>query len=153
MLSEHSSDHGARGIIINHPTKTKVGELLSDPGLAPLRDLPIHRGGPLSTGELTFSSFTIADGNRLVYRPSISAKTAAGLMVGGEHIVRATVGHSAWSPGQLEDELQRNTWITLRPTNELLAMQHDISLWKKLLKGISPYHDLLSQAPQHPLLN
>lgn len=153
MLSEHSATEGAHGIIINHPTVTTVGDLLADPGFAPLRSLPIHKGGPLSTGELTFSCFTLAGGNRLVYRPSISAQTASGLMSSEVHIVRATIGHSAWSPGQLEDELQRNTWITLRPSNKLLAMQHDLSLWKNLLKGISPYHDLLSQAPQHPFLN
>jgi putative transcriptional regulator len=153
MLCEHSAADGAHGIIINHPTGTTVGELLSDPGFAPLRSLAIHRGGPLSTGELTFSCFTMADGNRLVYRSNISAQNAAKLMSSEEHIVRATIGHSAWSPGQLEDELKRNTWITLRPSNELLNMQHDISLWKNLLKGISPYHDLLSQAPQNPSLN
>jgi len=153
MLSEHSATSGAHGIILNHPTGTTVGELLPDPCFAPLRNLPIHRGGPLSTGELTFSCFTVVDGNRLVYRPNISAQTAAGLISSAEHIVRATVGHSAWSPGQLENELQRNTWITLRPSNELLAMEHDVTLWKNLLKGISPYHFMLSQAPQNPLLN
>jgi putative transcriptional regulator len=153
MLCEHSAAGGAHGIIINQPTGKTVGDLLSDPGFTSLRSLPIHRGGPVSTGELTFSCFTIAAGNGLVCRPSISAQAAAGLMSSDGHIVRATIGHSAWSPGQLENELQRNTWITLRPSNELLAMQHDISLWKNLLKGISPYHDLLSQAPQHPFLN
>lgn len=153
MLCEHSSADGAHGIIINHPTSTTVGELLADPGFAPLRNLPIHKGGPLSTGELTFSCFTMVEKNRLVYRPNISAQTAADLILSEEHIVRATIGHSAWSPGQLENELQRNTWITLRPSKELLTMRHDVSLWKNLLKGISPYHDLLSQAPHNPFLN
>ena len=134
MLSEHSATDGAHGVIINHPTETTVGELLSGSGFSSLRSLRIHRGGPLSTGELTFSCFSRAPGNRLVYRPSISAETASGLMSSDGHIVRATIGHSAWSPGQLEDELQRNTWITLRPSNELLAMRHDVSLWKNLLK-------------------
>jgi putative transcriptional regulator len=153
MLNEHSAAEGAYGTIINHPSGTTVGELLTDPGFAPLRDLPIHRGGPLSAGELTFSCFSMVNGNRLVYRANISAQTAADLISADEHIVRATIGHSAWSPGQLENELKRNTWITLNPSNELLAMEHDVSLWKNLLKGISPYHHLLSQAPQNPFLN
>lgn len=153
MLCEHTSDTGAHGVIINHPTGTTVGELLSDPGFAPLSHLPIHKGGPLSTGELAFSCFSMIGGNRLRYLPQISAETAADLINRKGHIVRATIGHSAWSPGQLENELQRNTWITLRPPGGLLAMKHDFTLWQNLLKGISPYHDLLSQAPQQPFLN
>jgi putative transcriptional regulator len=69
------------------------------------------------------------------------------------HLVQAIVGHSAWSPGQLEDEIDRNTWITLDPPKDFLSHPHDLSLWKRLLSGISPYHALISQAPKNPMLN
>jgi len=153
MLFEHSAASGAHGIIINHPTGTTVGDLLKDTEFTPLAHLPVHRGGPLSAGELAFSSFTMAKGTTIRYQPHISIETASGLINSKDHIVRATIGYSAWSPGQLEDELQRNTWITLRPPPNLILMEHDITLWRTLLGGISPYHNLLSQAPQNPLLN
>lgn len=153
LLAEHSSDTGAFGAIINHPSETTVGDLIPHLKSTPLAHLPIYRGGPLSTGELTFSSLTWSPENGVVYLTRISAGAAA-QMVGKEgNVVQATVGHSAWAPGQLENELLGNTWITLKPVASLVTDDHDLDLWKRLLSDISPYHALLSQAPRNPLLN
>ncbi|MEP2775011.1 MAG: YqgE/AlgH family protein [Luteolibacter sp.] len=153
LIAEHSSSEGAIGTIINHCTETTVGDVLPDPAFAALHHLPIHHGGPVSTGELSFSSFSWANSKSLDYAPRISAKHASELILTGHHIVRATVGHSGWAAGQLEDELKRNTWITLRPSAALFNHPHDLSLWTDLLKGISPYHHLLAEAPKNPFLN
>lgn len=153
LIAEHSTKDGAIGTIINHRTEATVGQLLPDPAFSALHHLPIHCGGPVSTSELSFSSFSWANSKSLDYAPRISAKHASQLVASGKHIIRATVGHSGWSPGQLEDELRRNTWITLCPSAALLNHPHDLSLWTDLLKGISPYHHLLAEAPQNPLLN
>jgi putative transcriptional regulator len=153
LIAEHSSTEGAIGTIINHCTPTSVGDILPDPAFSALHHLPVHHGGPVSTGELSFSAFSWANTKSLDYAPRISAKHASELVASGKHIVRATVGHSGWSPGQLEDELKRNTWITLRPSAALFNHPHDLSLWTDLLKGISPYHHLLAEAPKNPFLN
>lgn len=153
MLSEHSSTEGATGAIINHRTETTVGELLPEPEFKALRKLHVHHGGPLATDELTFSALSWNETGGMRYRQRISAETAAKLVGLPGHVVRACIGHSAWSPGQLESELTRNTWITLKPDLSLLTLPHDLSLWKELLKGISPYHHLLSQAPKNPFIN
>lgn len=153
VLAEHSAKQGALGVIINHNSDTLVGDLLKDPEYAPLRELPIYKGGPLSTSELTFSSFSWNAQSGLDYQIRISAEVASTLIKNDKHIVRATVGHSAWAPGQLEDELKRNTWITAKPGKNLITSPHDISLWQDLLKNISPYHHLLAQAPKNPFLN
>ncbi|MGJ8642301.1 MAG: YqgE/AlgH family protein [Luteolibacter sp.] len=153
LIAEHSATEGAIGTIINHRTDTTVGDILPDPAFFALHHLPIHHGGPVSPSELSFSSFTWSDSKSLEYAPRISAKHASELVSSGSHIVRATVGHSGWSPGQLEDELKRNTWITLRPSGTVVQHPHDLSLWTDLLKGISPYHHLLAEAPKNPFLN
>lgn len=153
LIAEHSTTHGAIGTIINHPTDTTVGQLLPGPAFSALHHLPIHHGGPVSTGELSFSSLSWASSKSLDYSPRISAKHASQLITSGNHIVRATVGHSGWSPGQLEGELKRHTWITLRPSSTLFHHPHDLSLWSDLLKNISPYHHLLAEAPEKPFLN
>lgn len=153
ILSQHNASDGAAGAIINHGTETTVGELLPEPEFKALRKLTVYHGGPLATDELTFSSFSWSDTDGLRYRPRISAEAAAKLIGMPGQIVRACIGHSAWSPGQLENELTRNTWIPLKPDHTLLSRAHDLSLWNELLKDISPYHHLLSQAPQNPFLN
>lgn len=153
ILAEHSAKEGALGVIMNHKSDTLVGDLLKDPDYAALRELHIYQGGPLSTSELTFSSFSWNAKSGLDYQIRIPANVAATLMKDDQHIVHATVGHSAWAPGQLEDELIRNTWITAKPSENLLAAPHDLSLWQDLLKNISPYHYLLAQSPKNPFLN
>jgi putative transcriptional regulator len=153
ILSQHTATEGAAGAIINHRTETTVGDLLPESQFKSLRKLPIHHGGPLATDELTFSSFSWSATDGLRYRPGISAEAAAKLVGMPGQVVRACIGHSAWSPGQLENELTQNTWITLKPASSLLYQAHDLTLWTALLKGISPYHHLLSQAPQNPFLN
>lgn len=153
LIAEHSATQGAIGTIINHRTDTKVGDILPKPEFSALHHLPIHHGGPVSNSELSFSSFYWTEEKSLGYAPRISAKHASELVASGSHIVRATVGHSGWSPGQLEDELKRKTWITLRPDGSVVKHPHDLSLWTDLLKGISPYHHLLAEAPKSPFLN
>ena len=153
ILAEHSAEQGALGVIMNHRTDTCVGDLLKDAEFAPLRKLPIYQGGPLSTSELTFSSFSWSTKSKLDYQVRIPADLAARRVKDRNHIVHATLGHSAWSPGQLEDELKRNTWITAKPSSSLLTTPHDLSLWHALMKNVSPYHHLIASAPQHPFLN
>jgi len=153
FMAEHSREKGAMGVIINHRSESTVGDIISDPALAPLHPLPVHQGGPLSTNELSFSCFSWNKTTGLEFKPHISPQNAMALMKKKTNLVRASVGHSAWSPGQLEDELQRNTWITTKPSENLLAAPHDLSLWQDLLKNISPYHYLLAQSPKNPFLN
>jgi len=153
FMAEHSREKGAMGVIINHRSESTVGDIISDPALAPLHPLPIHQGGPLSTNELSFSCFSWNETTGLEFKPHISPQNAVALMKKKTNLVRASVGHSAWAPGQLEDELQRNTWITTKPTSALLTVPNDLSLWKSLMENISPYHHLLSQAPKNPFLN
>ncbi|MFK7850798.1 MAG: YqgE/AlgH family protein [Akkermansiaceae bacterium] len=153
LLSQHSAEEGAFGTIINHPTKATVSDLLPEMEASSLGEIPIHRGGPLSPDSLTFSSFLWDSEGKLSFSPQISVEQAKAAIENNNQIVQATLGYSAWSPGQLESELVRNTWITRKPAATLLSQPHDRALWKKLLTEISPYHDLLSQAPKNPLFN
>lgn len=153
LLAEHSATEGAFGIILNHPADGTVGTLVPNLSASSLSQLPLHHGGPVSTDELTFSSLSWDSKNQLCFLPKISVATAESSLVLDRHLVHATVGHSAWSPGQLENELLRNTWITLKPGPSLFSLPHDRTLWKNLLKQISPYHDLLSHAPKNPAFN
>ena len=153
FLAEHNPKDGAVGAIINHPLGTTVGSLVSQLKQSPLANLPVLQGGPVGTEHLTFTVIYMdpKDGARLM--PRISADAAEVLVGKKDHLVQAIVGHSAWTPGQLEDEIERNTWITLPPPQDILTHPHDLTLWKRLLSGISPYHALISQAPNNPMLN
>jgi putative transcriptional regulator len=70
---------------------------------------------------------------------------------GGE--VRAFIGYSGWSEGQLENELKQRAWITRKPTPEVVAMSSPATLWEDLLRSMGPHFGLLARMPEDPSLN
>jgi putative transcriptional regulator len=153
LIAEHTQNDGAVGAIINHPIGITVGNLVSHLKSSSLANLPVLQGGPVATEHLTFSSLSWDQKKQAISLARITAEAADSAITKNDRLVQAIVGHSAWVAGQLEDEIQRNTWITLKPSADLLSQTHDIDLWKRLLSSISPYHAMLSQAPKNPMLN
>lgn len=153
LLADHSPAAGAFGLILNHPTNQVVGDFLTDKDFGPLRRIPVHDGGPVGREHLTFSAFWWNKKSGLRWAIRISAEDAIKHSHRPGRIVRAFVGHSGWSPGQLEGELRRASWITARPAPELLGADHDSSLWYGILRHLSPFHRVLAEAPANPLLN
>jgi len=153
LLAEHSPAEGAFGLILNQPTGKTVGEFLKDKEFAPLRKLAVHHGGPVSPEQLTFSAFWWNKKSGLRWAIRISREDAIKHAHRPGTLVRAFIGYSGWSGGQLENELRRNSWITVRPEPELLGRDHDRSLWSNTLRRLSPLHRILAEAPDDPLLN
>jgi len=153
LLAEHQPAHGAYGLILNHPTGKTVGELLTGKEFGPLQHLPVHDGGPVAQDELTFTSFWWSRKLGLRWALRISAADAVNHSRRPGRIVRAFLGYSGWTAGQLEGELRRSSWIPARPKPDLLGHQHDQRLWAELLRTVSPLHRILAEAPDDPSLN
>lgn len=152
LIAEHESEKGAMGFILNHPTGKVVGDFLQGDEFFALKKLAVHDGGPVSHDQLTFSSFWWSK-RGLRWSMRISVKEAVEQVHKPGRIVRAFVGYSGWTPGQLENELRRNSWIPARPKPDLLGHEHDQALWSALLRRISPLHRILAEAPRDPFLN
>lgn len=152
LLAEHDTVEGAFGLILNQPTGQVVGDLLKDQAFAPLQRIDVHRGGPVSREHLTFSAFWW-QGSKLRWAIRISAEEAVKHSHRPDTLVRAFIGYSGWSTGQLEQEIQRRSWIVTHPADDLLGQPHDRELWSHVLRGISPFHRILSAVPDHPDLN
>ena len=127
LLAQHQVDLGAFGLILNHPTGKTVGDFLHGDEFASLQQLQVHHGGPVAPDQLTFSSFW--------------------------RIVRAYIGYSGWTAGQLENELRHSSWVATDPQPGLLGKEHDGNLWFELLRQVSPLHRILAEAPDDPSLN
>ena len=153
LLTHHTHDQGASGLIINHPTGKVVGDFLTGEEFAPLKQLAVHQGGPVSHDQLTFSSFWWSKKLGLRWAIRISAEEAVDHSHRPGRIVRAFIGYSGWSPGQLENELRSTSWFPANAQPDLLGNQHDISLWSHLMRRMSPLHRILAEAPEDPLLN
>jgi putative transcriptional regulator len=153
LLTDHSAQDGAYGLIMNHPTGKVVGDFLKGEEFSGLRQLAVHQGGPVSHDQLTFSSFWWNQKLGLRWAMRISAVEAVDHAHRPGRIVRAFIGYSGWSAGQLENELRRQSWFPASPQPDLLGHEHDRELWSLLLRRMSPLHRILAEAPEDPLLN
>lgn len=153
LLSRHSQADGAFGLILNHPTGKVVGDLLKEPLFHPLRNISVHKGGPVSENNLFFAALWWEKNNGLCVIHQISAEEAIKHQKKPGRLVRAFVGYSGWSSGQLENELESNSWIVTLPAPEFLGLSHDQSLWAHTLRAMSPYHKILADAPRNPYAN
>jgi putative transcriptional regulator len=153
LLADHSVDEGAFGLILNHPTGHNVGDFLKEDAFDPLKNIAVHLGGPVSREHLTFSAFWWTEDERLKWHVRIPVEQAIRRSRQPGTLVRAFVGYSGWTAGQLEGEIRRNTWITTRPTADLLGQSHDRDLWAGILRSLSPYHRVLAEVPEDPRAN
>jgi len=139
-LCAHSSG-GAMGIVINQLASNItfsdllvqldiVGEgeqiLVSDPNI----EMRVHRGGPVETGRgfvlhspdyfVENSTLPIDGGIYLTATLEILKAIAGG---DGPRDALLALGYAGWGPGQLEDEIQANGWLTCDAPPELVFDQ------------------------------
>ncbi len=153
LLTEHSKKYGALGYILNRPIGKTVGELLPEPIFAKLGSVPVFMGGPVSLENLTFAAFAWSEyGNALQFVTHLSAQEALMHQVEG-FSVRAFVGYSGWSEGQLENEMAHDTWIPRKANRRIVEIRDLDTLWKEMLRDLSPWYQIIADEPDDPGLN
>ncbi|MEM6277939.1 MAG: YqgE/AlgH family protein [Verrucomicrobiota bacterium] len=158
LLTEHSEDDGALGYILNRPLGRDVGDLLSEDILPAeqrnrLVDVPVFMGGPVNTEHLTFAALGWSEHDEeLQFSTHLSATEAVMYEMEGFHI-RAFVGYSGWSEGQLEGEMENHSWITHRPEKDIIDVSQVEQLWKSILRELSPYYKFIADEPDNLGLN
>ncbi len=151
-MLEHAPNQGSTGLILNHPTGKSVAQLISSDAFSKLAQLPVSYGGPVESDQLHFAIFEWSN-NSLNCHTKISAEQAAAAMQQRGKLVRAFVGHSGWTAGQLHEELEKYAWITAYSRQATLSHLLDENFWAESLQGISPFHHILSLTPENPFLN
>lgn len=153
LLSDHSLAEGSFGLVLNRPTGKVVGDVLPKAAFRSLRHVAVHQGGPVAETNLFFSAFWWDETHGLQASNQISAEEAMQLQQRSGMLLRAFVGYSGWSPGQLEEELQSQSWMVALPSRNLLGWSHDHDLWSSVLRELSPFHKLLAGVPRNPMAN
>jgi putative transcriptional regulator len=68
--------------------------------------------------------------------------------------VKLFAGYAGWSPGQLEDEMKRKSWLTFPASLELVFDTPPDQLWQKIIKTKGGWRNkLLAQMPDDLSLN
>ena len=154
LLARHDAAEGATGFIINKPLGKTVSDLVTLDELDGLSEVPVYLGGPVSTEQLTFASMTWREESGILdYETHLSSEDAAHRMQEGFSI-RAFVGYSGWSEGQLEGEIQGRSWIVKKPDHSIAEIEScSEDLWGAQLRAMGPYYQMLADLPDDPSLN
>ncbi len=148
LMSAHSEE-GAMGVVLNRPLGKRLGELSGDFALGPLAGVPIFTGGPVQTDQLVLAAWQARDdGFRLHFgiEPDKARELAA---EEGTHL-RAFLGYSGWSAGQLENEMKHETWVVADVPDDLMTQAQDETLWRTVLGREGPKWKLDAGEPEHP---
>lgn len=155
LLSEHSTESGAVGVVLNRPLHKTLGDLSTDFTDSILGAVPVFSGGPVETDQvlLTAWRWSAEEGTFQLYfgvAPELVKKLRA---EDPEIEVRAFLGYSGWGEGQLESELAENAWLVCPLEEEGLELDHLEPLWRSILHRLKPDLDFLADAPDDPSLN
>lgn len=152
LICQHDAE-GAFGLVLNRTTKNKVGEALVANLPESLKDEPLYLGGPVQAQALSFlhNDAFIPDANVM---PDLSlGHSLDSLMEIAESFspakkVKVFAGYAGWSPGQLDDELKRDTWMVHPASLDLIFHPTPDHLWQAILREKGWKFRLLSEAPE-----
>jgi putative transcriptional regulator len=151
LMSVHTAE-GAMGVVLNRPVGQRLGELNGDFALGPLASVPLFKGGPVHPEQLIIAAWqSRPDGFRLHF--GIEPDKAVQLMDEEGTHVRAFLGYSGWSAGQLENEMERQTWVVASVPEDLLAQPQDDLLWKTVLSREGAEWRLFADEPEDTAQN
>ena len=157
LICEHNEE-GAFGLVLNRNTGSKVGEMVVADLPDELREFPLFLGGPVQPTALSFlhSDAFISEANvlpNLNLGHSLDSLVEIGESFSTARKVKMFAGYAGWSPGQLEDEMKRDAWLTHPASLELVFDTDPQRLWQVVLRQKGGRYKLLSQMPDDLSLN
>ena len=153
------NEEGAMGLIINRLVHTLTfPDMLGQLGIEPRGHLPVirvHSGGPVETGRgFVLHSNDYQDEGTMQINDNIGLTATIDILKNiaqGEGPQRRllALGYAGWSAGQLDLELQNNSWLTIPPDENLLFSENLEDKWRKCFKKIGIDPRLLSGQSGH----
>jgi putative transcriptional regulator len=129
LVCEHNAE-GALGIVINRPMSMNLGGLLEQLSLddadKTVASSPVLDGGPvgrergfvLHDPHGTFeTSVEVSNDIQLTLSRDVLDAMAAG---SGPDKSLVALGYAGWEPGQLEQEMLHNTWLSVPANSEII---------------------------------
>jgi putative transcriptional regulator len=157
LLCEHNEE-GSFGFVINKPSILKIAEVMEE--ASHLDDI-VFVGGPVQQDTLHFLHRNTSITNAVKIQDDIywggdfqSLMTQLNTSVIKPVDIRFYLGYSGWGQGQLESELQEDSWIVCDFVDDTLLFDTDPTvIWKKALDNMGGRFSVYSNYPVDPRLN
>ncbi len=157
LLTEYS-EKGAVGYVVNKPSGIYIDDVVED-----ISDFKseIFIGGPVEINQVYFihnrpdlipNSLLICDdlywgGDFEVVKILIQEKQIT------PHEIRFLRGYSGWSAGQLQDEINDQSWVVSIPEIDAIMGKNVSRLWENTLCKMGGKYKMWSNLPKDPNMN
>ena len=137
---------GAMGLIINQPLElvnyAALIEGMDLPDHAAAKELPVYFGGPMdrSRGFVIHTTDYYKDFS-LVRTNDLAVTASAGILQDivqgkGPRQAALVVGYAGWTAGQLEQEIEQNSWLSVPATSQLMFGTENDLKWATASKSV-----------------
>lgn len=159
LLIEHTAK-GSMGLVLNKKTDLIVNTFF--PELNECPEIPIYLGGPVSANHLFFihslGNIVIPDAikinDHLYFDGNFDALKRYiqnGHSIEGK--VKFFLGYSGWTEGQLNLEINQNSWVVSHETNNTIMEAEGECYWKRSLELLGSQYKTWTKYPKDPYLN
>lgn len=158
ILCEHNED-GTVGLVLNHRANINLADVLDE---VTSQQFPLYIGGPVQNDALLFLHATpekINGGEAITSSLYWGGDLEQALFLIENQLIQPEeikffMGYSGWSPNQLNDELQQNSWAVHNQYDPTLPFLKDSEgLWKQALISLGPKYAHVANFPKSPHLN
>lgn len=156
FMVEHD-EKGSIGFVLNKPMAYSASDLVTE--LAGV-NFPVYVGGPVEPNQLYYlhnhpeleDALPIADG---IYWGGDFTALVQMLKEGSilPDEIRFFAGYSGWDGGQLERELEENTWMVGDITSIDFFRMDNNSLWESSMSALGGRYKIWSNFPKDPIMN
>jgi putative transcriptional regulator len=155
LITEHNEE-GAMGIVLNRPSEARAAEVV--PALAELTgDDPLFVGGPVQPEAIVLlAEFSDPSAAAWIVAADVglaSADTDLDELLSKVRRGRLYAGYSGWGAGQLEAEMELESWIVEPPLPAELFPEDPETLWSDVLERKGGSYALVARMPENPSLN
>ena len=152
LICQHDPD-GAFGLVLNRSTGNHVADALVADLPVHIKGQPLYLGGPVQPQALSFlhTDTFIPDANVITnvsLGHTLDMLEEIGESYSATRQVKIFAGYAGWSPGQLDAEMKRESWLTHPASIELVFNTSPEELWPSIIKQKGWRYRLLSNAPE-----
>lgn len=157
LLADYDTD-GSFGLILNKPIDFSFNQVVEG---FPEFNAPVYMGGPINSESIYFIH-TLGDLIKNSY------KIIPGLFWGGDiedvkilienktidnANIKFFLGYSGWEANQLEEELERKSWVITHTRPGEIMFKQPKTLWKEIVESMGKDFEIWTRFPVDPSLN
>lgn len=152
LICEHNAE-GAFGLVLNRPSENQLGDVFTAKLPEILRTETLFGGGPVQPAAMSYlhTDLFLPDANvfeNLEVGHSLDQLVELAESWSATKQLRIFAGYAGWAPGQLDDEMRREAWLTHPASLELVFHLPAEELWRHVLRQRPGWKDrLLAEAP------